>query len=68
MEILLTTHLDGCRINPCRCSPNSRIHLFENAKRVHAVDPHIVGRISQEIETLRKVAVIYTHSPHLLGL
>lgn len=68
MESPAITHLYGCKLAPCTCSPISRIRLLEHIKRVHAEDPRIVSQVTKEIETLRKAAVIYTHSPHLLTL
>ena len=67
MEYSALTHLHGCKLAPCTCSPNSRILLLEYVKLVHAENPRIVAQITLAIETLRKAAVIYTHSPHLLS-
>jgi hypothetical protein len=64
--IMLPTHLNGCKVTPCTCSPVSRIRLLEYLKMLHTGDPKLVESLEKEIQTLKKVAVIYTHSPHLV--
>lgn len=65
MESHYVTHLHGCKIKPCKCSPNSRLLLLEYIRDVHKEDPVVVAQMTREIEILRKIAVMYTQSPHL---
>lgn len=63
------THGVTCRLrggHRCSCTPQMRIRLLELQKEANAHDPSTLSLIEHEIATLQKLAVIYTHAPHLL--
>lgn len=65
-QLLERTHTGECRARlPCKCSPITRIRLFTFLRDEYMGRPEILKLIDAESETLRKAAVMYTHTPHM---
>ena len=69
LELLPHTHCVGCPSlshAQCTCTPVARIRLLEMVRSTAGGDHVAIARCNAEIETLRKVAVIYAQAPHML--